>query len=126
MLEHVDILLTGIKHNDPSQGSEPEMRNVTPQHRAAARLINVKIEEGQEGLLYATSADLIGLFVAAPDLPALLEEIPEVIKAMFAAQGREVNVHRVERPVAGTPDHDRFPWVAVPVHIAAHALGARG
>jgi hypothetical protein len=46
----------------------------------------IHIVEGDAGLFYATSDDLSGLFVAGPDISAVLRKIPEVIEALFAAK----------------------------------------
>ena len=77
--------------------------------------LEVRIEEHQSGLFFATSPDLAGLLVAEPDLEGLWREIPKSIKLLFRAQGVEMQV-LPSRPT----DYERAaPWVAIPVDAAA-------
>jgi hypothetical protein len=89
-------------------------------------VINVDVEEGAEGLLYATSPDLKGLFVAAATVDDLDLEIPRIIKILLEEQtdgGRWV-----VRPASrgGAPGHITHMWAAVPPHIASAALNNEG
>ncbi len=88
--------------------------------RPLAVIFHVKIEEGREGLFYATSPEFPGLLVAEEDLDSLLEEVPRVVEAMFKAQGKDVYVIQSGRP----KDSETLappPWVAIPAQIAARA-----
>ena len=69
-----------------------------------------EFEEGKAGLFYATSPDLKGLLVASATLDGLEREIPETIKALFAAREIDVAVTKAQG------DDATAPWVAVPVH----------
>jgi hypothetical protein len=82
-----------------------------------AQIVRVKIEEGREGLFYATSPDLRGLLVAQATLDGLEREIPRAITALYAACDVDVVVTKAE-----DGDDDLTPWVAVPVVVAATAL----
>jgi predicted RNase H-like HicB family nuclease len=87
------------------------------------RVIGVQIEEGREGLFYATSQDLPGLFVGAPTLDELYDEIPQVIKMLLEhALGETVAV----LPASQSGEHEHAPhlWAAVRPHMAAAALRA--
>jgi hypothetical protein len=87
-----------------------------------AEVIEIEISEGEAGLLYATSEDLPGLLVAADNLTSVLNEIPGVIKALFAAKHITVDVYPVRRDRLQS-GHRNWPWVAVPTHVAAAAMG---
>ena len=65
----------------------------------------------------ATSEDLTGLFVTNNDLSSLTREIPEVIAAMYRAQGKEV----VVREGASEDSHNTLPlrYVMEPKNLAA-------
>ena len=63
-------------------------RDIPQELLAAVREISVKIEQGDEGLFYATSPDLKGLFVAAPTVDELNVEVPKVIKILIESLGR--------------------------------------
>ena len=72
-----------------------------------ARIIHIRIEAGEEGLLYATSPEMPGLLVAEKDMDALMTEVPRVIKALFEALGDQVVIIETERPIgSATLDHD--------------------
>lgn len=94
-----------------------------------AEIINVAIAESESGLLTATSHDLPSLYVAGREMDALLEEIPSVIKALIKAQfGRDVDVYRAKSDPLTDDDEPLgrpWPWVTIPVEIAAKALAAR-
>jgi hypothetical protein len=75
-----------------------------------AKIVRIRVEEGKAGLFYATSPDLKGLLVASATLDGLEKEIPETIKALFAADEIEVVVVKVQG------DDASAPWVAIPVH----------
>ena len=89
-------------------------------------VVNVDIEEGDEGLLYATSPDLKGLFVAASSIDELEAEVPRVIKIMLEkASGRgQWDVRPASR--GSEPAHITHMWAAVPPHVASAALGNEG
>ena len=83
-------------------------------------IINVIIEDGKEGLLYARSPEMLGLLVAERDMDALLDEIPRVIEGIYHEMGIDVKVFESERP-RGSETLGPPPWVAIPAHIAASA-----
>lgn len=85
-----------------------------------ALIIRIRVEEGREGLLYATSPDLLGLMVAAEDRDALLDEVPKVIQALLQQEGGQVLVIEAHRP-ADSETLEPPPWVAIPAHVAAKA-----
>jgi len=78
-----------------------------------ATIVRVKIEQGKAGLFYATSPDLRGLLVAAPDLEALFGAIPQEITDLYAAKGMKVVV-----TLAKDDDPVFYPWVAIPAEEA--------
>jgi hypothetical protein len=82
-----------------------------------AQIVRVKIEEGRQGLFYATSPDLKGLLVAQTTIDQLENEIPKAITALYAACNVEVVVTKAE-----DGDDDLTPWVAVPVALAASVM----
>jgi hypothetical protein len=90
------------------------------EHTGEGQIISVQIADGAKGLLYATSEDLPGLFVAAEDMRSLKEEIPSVIKAMLEAEGLTVEVLPARRKRETRESKRQFPWVAIPA-AAAHA-----
>jgi hypothetical protein len=92
------------------------MKMTTPTMKA--HIVRVKIEEGREGLFYATSPDLRGLLVAEATIDGLESEIPKAITALYAACDVEVVVTKAE-----DGDDDLTPWVAVPVALAASVMG---
>ncbi len=49
---------------------------MTSSVRMQARIVRIKVEEGEAGLFYATSPTLKGLLVAEPTLDALNKAIP--------------------------------------------------
>ena len=83
-----------------------------------AHIIRIRVDEGREGLLYATSPDLPGLMVAAEDRDGLFDEVPKVIEAIFQQEGEMVLVLEAHRP-SGSETLEPPPWVAIPAHIAA-------
>jgi hypothetical protein len=88
-------------------------------------VINVEIEQGDEGLFYATSPDLKGLFVAAATVDELDTEVPQVIKVLIEEQtGARWDVWPASK--ASEPEHIRHMWAAVPPHLAAAALFNEG
>lgn len=86
----------------------------------SVEIIRVRIEEGELGLLYATSPDLSGFLAAAPDRDALFAEIPKVIEAMFKVRGIDVEALPVRRRPSESARE--LGWAAIPAHIAAGAL----
>jgi len=83
-----------------------------------AKVVNVKVREGKEGLFYATSPQLKGLLVAEPTLDALDKAIPKAISDLYLACGLEVLVIKVE----DGDDSGTTPWVAFPSAVAQAAL----
>ena len=49
-----------------------------------ARIVRVRLESDESGLLTATSPDMPGLVVSDADMESLFQEIPAVIKALIA------------------------------------------
>jgi hypothetical protein len=84
-------------------------------------IIRVRVQEGESGLLYATSPDLLGFLAAASDREALFKEIPAVIKAMFKIRGVDVEVLPVRRRPSDAVA-EPWPWAAIPAHVADVAL----
>jgi predicted RNase H-like HicB family nuclease len=84
-----------------------------------AKIVRITVERGSEGLFYAESRDLKGLFVAGHTLDELHREIPIVIRRMYEAC--DVSV-----VVSGIEGEDDNSWVAVPLQeenvslISAH------
>ena len=75
-----------------------------------AKIIRVAFRPGEQGLLIATSADLMGLYVVGQTRSELIDDVPNAIEALFTAQGQQVVVHELEDDTVGMQ-----PWVAVPV-----------
>lgn len=88
----------------------------------SAKRVRVRIEEGREGLFYATSPDLRGLLVAGKTLDELNDRVPEAISMLFEAQGYKVVVSPLEN--GEEENRDLHPWVAFPAAIAAQCLDA--
>lgn len=84
-----------------------------------ARVVRIRVEEGETGLFFATSPDLRGLLVAKPTVDELDEAIPAAIAALYEALGVNVVVTMLDRA-----DDEFRPWVAVPVEVARRALAA--
>ena len=85
-----------------------------------ARLVRVRVTEGEHGLLFAESPDLKGLLVAKHTIDELWEEVPQAIKNLYKASG--VNVSVVMRAQDGDPDY--YPWVALPPEaLSMEAIG---
>ena len=84
---------------------------------AKAIIVTVAIEQRASGMYYATSKDLRGLYVASRSKQEVLDEVPEVIEALFAASGEVVMVFAADHN-AHTYDDNTAPWVAIPAHIA--------
>lgn len=79
-----------------------------------AIFVRVRIDEG-DNLLYATSPDMDGLYVAESDLKSLINEVPEVIKALLKAE----NDHDFEIWRTRVSDPDERAWVAIPASLVA-------
>jgi len=86
-------------------------------NRSKIKIVRVRIEQGREGLFYATSPDLRGLLVAKPDLEALYEAIPQAISELYGACGTDAKVVQAEGDST-----DYSPWVAIPADLAADTL----
>jgi hypothetical protein len=82
-----------------------------------AKIVRVKIEADESGLLFATSLDLKGLLVAERDREDLNQSIASAIVALYAASGVEMIATMAE----DGNGHD-CPWVAVPAEVARAAL----
>jgi hypothetical protein len=77
------------------------------------KIVRIKIERGDTGLMYATSPDLKGLFVADRTLEDVERAIPKTIAAIFAARGIRVIVTK------GSSDVGSYiPWLAAPTEDA--------
>ncbi len=84
-----------------------------------ARLVRVRVRQGEAGLLFATSPDLRGLLVAERTAEELEVAIPQAVTDLYAACGEAVVVSRM----ATTDAHDDDEaWVAFPAEIARKAL----
>ena len=57
-----------------------------PSNATKAKIVCTKIEQGREGLFYATSPDLKGLFVAEDSLEKLEKAIPGVTRDLTGAR----------------------------------------
>jgi hypothetical protein len=85
-----------------------------PSNRSKVKIVRVRIEQGREGLFYATSPDLRGLLVAKPDLESLYQSIPQAIKELYAVCGVEAVVMQAESDTT-----EYRPWVAIPTEMTA-------
>ncbi|WP_265517598.1 hypothetical protein [Nitratireductor luteus] len=79
-----------------------------------AKIINVSLTKAN-GLVYATSKDMPGLYVSGRDETAVIANVPEAIRVMYQADGIEVMVSETEAVGSQLP----APWVAVPLTNAA-------
>jgi acyl-CoA synthetase (NDP forming) len=87
--------------------------------RLQSRVVRILIKQGDAGVLFATSPDLQGLFVAETSLEALEAAIPIAITDMYAVCGENVLV----LPVEGCDDEGATrSWVKVPAEVAQTAL----
>jgi hypothetical protein len=98
-------------------------RHAMTSNTSKTLIIHIKIEEGREGLFYATSPDLRGLLVAKPDLEALDEAIPGAIEELYAVCG----VRAIVTPAFACDDESGKyqPWVAIPYELAERAVRER-
>lgn len=86
-----------------------------------ARILNMKVERGTTGLLYATCEQIPELLIAAETMDELQDEFPRVLEEMFRHDGHSVNV------IAAEPEDDhKHPWVAIPAHVADGAMQSEG
>ena len=85
-----------------------------------ARIVRVKLEKGDAGLIFATSPDLPGLLVAQRTKEDLERAIPVAIADLYEACGTPVIVTKLDQP----PADSLQPWVAMPAEIARRALEA--
>ena len=97
---------------------------MNPQAKYMSKIITITIEERETGNFRATSKDLPGFYMAHPDREAIIEDIPNVICAMFRAEGQKVVVFLLPDSVDELPEMPRF--FACPAHIAAEQLQAMG
>jgi hypothetical protein len=86
-------------------------------NRMKSKLVRVTFERGREGLFYAESPDLKGLFVAAESVEKLRAEIPLIIQRLYAACETDVIVTEIE-------SDDDDSWVAIPTAALAGKLSA--
>ena len=88
--------------------------NVVP--KGPIEIIRVSVQRSRDGWHEATSSDLPGLYVANPDISAVLEDVPLTIKALYKAQFG-VDVEVIEG--AYREAHHEYPWLTVPTETAA-------
>ena len=85
-----------------------------------AEIINVVVSRNRDGWFVARSEELPGLFVAHPEIDAVMADIPNVIQALYKADfDQDVEV------IAGSfraGEPAGLPWVTIPAHIASGAL----
>lgn len=79
-----------------------------------AKIVKVVIDQGHEGLFYATSPDLKGLLVAEPTFEGALAAVPKAIADMFLACDAPVIVSELE-------SDNGQSWVAVPASARNHS-----
>jgi hypothetical protein len=85
-----------------------------------AEIINVVVNRNRDGWYIARSDDLPGLFIAHPDVDAVLADVSDAIKALYRADfGEEVRV--IEGSYRGGQPAG-LPWITIPAHIADAAL----
>lgn len=75
-----------------------------------AKIITVKIESTENGLLRATSDDLLGLHVVASNSQRLKELTKDMLCDLFEARGERVSVYESE----DISSAQMPPWVIVP------------
>lgn len=84
-----------------------EDEKMTSSHMKA-KIVRITVEKGREGLFYAESPDLKGLFATGRTPEELHAEIPVIIRRMYEASDVSVVVSEIE----GGDDNS---WVAVPL-----------
>ncbi len=90
-----------------------------------AGIVRVDIDEDDDDLLFATSLDLPGLFVAAADIEALRAEIPKVIRALYQAEhGHDVTVVRAATLAAPRRFASGGSWVTLTKDVLPEAIMA--
>ena len=62
---------------------------------AKAKLVKIKVEQGDSGLLFATSTRMTGLFVTAREEDALRIEAEGGIRDLYAFRGQTIEVNFV-------------------------------
>ena len=73
-----------------------------------AQIIKVQVTETSTGKLRATSPDVIGLHVVAPDMDTLRPLVSEMLTDLFAMQGHNVTAFEAD------PTDELVPsWVIV-------------
>jgi hypothetical protein len=100
-------------------GDIGKLAQETGGHMKRAQIVRVKIEEGKEGLFYATSPDLKGLLVAEPTIDELEMAIPQTISDLVLAMSGD----RVVVTKARDTDPVFFPWVAIPAETLEKVQG---
>jgi len=80
-----------------------------------ATIIRVEIRETEEGRFYASSPDLWGLNISSSTIEKLNNEIPQVIRMLFAAQGKNVSVIEAD----ALDEKGKAPWIAVPLNAVS-------
>ena len=74
------------------------------------KIIDIHVESTQNGLLRATSPQIVGLHVVAGDRAKLLVRARAMLGDLFAAQGEDVSVYDAEPRDA----QEQPPFVVVP------------
>lgn len=75
------------------------------------KTIKIEMKEGKAGLVYGTSPDLKGLFIAKRDRTQVLKNVPRVIAALYHASGVEtVDVLRVSHSAFIARPNQRLKW----------------
>lgn len=97
------------------------MASHTLERLMRARILNMKVERGDAGLLYATCEQIPKLLIAAETLDELQDEFPRVLEEMFRVEGYEMRVFAAE-----PEDDHKHPWVAIPTEVAKQSLETDG
>jgi hypothetical protein len=85
-----------------------------------AEIINVVINRNRDGWYIARSDDLPGLFIAHPDVDAVVADVSNAIKALYRADfGDEVRVIEGSYRAGQAAG---LPWIAIPSHLAETEL----
>jgi len=89
--------------------------------RPIAKVVDVSIDKTMSGLYVASSDALPGLHISSRDLDAIREDLPNVIRALYAHQGLSVFAAELEDGEDhGVPKQ----WVTMPAYVADQALSA--
>lgn len=90
-----------------------------------AEIVRIQLEKDESGLIFATSGDLPGLFLAHRDLSAMKTDIPNVIRLLYQRR-YNVSVEIVEANAQSEPDAPNLLgiWIAIPPHVIAANLSS--